>query len=106
MKDDKICWICNKVNRSCNKRQIQCEKCKVWFHLSCTRSMNDALMNKAASWICCKCGQSNYCDNLFDDFGISTEPNAFDLNSSDEEQDYCNDVSEQMTNQDKGRIHV
>ena len=100
-----MCWICDE---SYNERQMQCEKCEVFFHLSCSRlrNMKEVLMMERASWICCKCGHSNYCANLFNDFGISTDPNVFDLNYNGEEDHCCNDAFINLCRQDGDTQHV
>ncbi len=41
--------------------------------------MTQKLIRKTFTWICCKCGHSNYSDTLFYNFGICTDENTYDL---------------------------
>ena len=74
------CWLCDKVDGS-GTRQIECDKCCIWFHINCTHilTLTQLLNSDTFCWICCKCGHANYCDTLFDKFGISRDENMFDL---------------------------
>ena len=104
------CWICDDTNWSSNKKELQCDKCIVWFHLSCTSIMDikGVLMKRNASWICCKCGQSNYmyCDNMFHSFGISTYQNVFYVKLHGAVEECCKGYVKEMQIQDTRKVRV
>ena len=53
-----MCWLCDKIDES-GTRKIQCDKCFVWFHITCTGVLNmkQHLLRNTFIWVCRKCGQ-------------------------------------------------
>ena len=97
--DGNVCWLCDQIDEF-GRRKIQCDKCCVWFHTTCTGMLNmkEHLISKTFTWVCCKCGHSNYCDTLFHNFGICTDENMFDM------MDQCSDgPMDQMSDKKKRR---
>ena len=64
------CWMCDKIC-NCNEHKVQCDKCSIWYHIDCmgfSEYVCEVLSQSRLTWICRKCGMSNYTDCLFHDF--------------------------------------
>ena len=61
-----LCGFCHKQERR-NQRAVCCDSCDLWYHTKCIRmplEVYNGLNNLFTSWICSRCGSSNFSSSL------------------------------------------